>query len=212
MKLKTVSLGAIFALSVAVVSAADPVYSVNVVGYHKRAIPSGFSMFANQVAGGTNTISSLFPTPAVGTKVFKWAGTGFTSAEYLGAPFNTWFPNGDATLNPGEGAFIFNPGAAFTNIFAGEVLIGSLTNPLPAGFSITSSMLPQGGALTTALGLPTTVGDKIFTFNGTDYTSFELLGPPFNTWFPSEPSVAVGDSFWVFKTSSANWVRQFTVQ
>jgi hypothetical protein len=212
MKIKAIALGATFALTALLASAADPVYSVNVVGYHKRTIPSGFSMFANQVDGATNTIVGLFPTPAVGTKIFKFVGSGFTSSEYLGAPFNTWFPDGSATLNPGEGAFIFNPGAEFTNIFAGEVLIGSLTNNLPAGFSITSSMLPQGGALASGLGLPASVGDKVFTFNAGNYTSYELLGPPFNTWFPSEPSVSVGDSFWVFKTSSAVWVRQFSVQ
>jgi hypothetical protein len=219
MKIKAIALGATFALTALLASAADPVYSVNVVGYHKRTIPSGFSMFANQVDGTNNTVEALFPSPDVGTKVYKFNGTGFDIAERLGPPsfpFAFW-QNGALTLNPGEGAFIFNPSGTITNIFAGEVLTGSITNPLPAGFSIKSSKLPEAGSIGTQLGLPTAVGDKVYKYNvGTgQYDTFELLGPPafpFSFWGPSEPNVAVGDSFWVFKGASADWVRQFSVQ
>jgi hypothetical protein len=210
MKIKGLSLGAALVLTAVVASAADPVYSVNIVGYHKRTIPSGFSMFANQVISSNNTIAALFPSPSPGTKIFKWNGTGFTTYEFLGSPFNTWFPDGNASLNPGEGAFYFNPGAPITNIFAGEVLIGLLTNSLPAGFSITSSQLPQAGLLTTDLQLPAVPGDKVFKYNGVTYDTFEYLGAPFNTWFPSDPAVTVGDSFWVFKTAPTAWVRNFS--
>jgi hypothetical protein len=216
---KTLLLGAALTVAaIAAVQAQTPVYSVNVVGYHKVVIPHGFTMIANQVNGTNNTVAALFQTPPLGTTIYKFAGASFQSFQYddFGSPIGiTWFPNGNATLNPGEGAFVYNPSSAYTNTFAGEVLVGSITNNLPAGFTIRSSGLPQGGALGSALNFPAAQGDTIYRFNGSSYNSFsyDFVPPTFTTlgWFPSEPSLGVGESFFVFKTSNTDWVRVFSV-
>jgi hypothetical protein len=117
-----------------------------------------------------------------------------------------------ATLNPGEGGFIKNPGATpLTITFVGEVPQGSLTNALPAAFAIRSSMVPQAGAVTTVLGLPAGVNDELYKYTpGTGYSSFQF--DEFDTvWKPTEPSMAVGEGFFIKAVAAGNWVRNFTV-
>lgn len=187
----------------------NPVYSVNVVGYHKVVLPTGFTMIANQVNGTNNTLGALFPAPPGGTRFYKFTGATFTTYEYFTA-FNAWLPDGNVQLGLGEGGFIYNPSTAFTNTFAGEVAVGSTTNPLLAGFSIKSSVLPQGGGVTTTLELPPSGGDRVYKFNGASYDVYEYFSA-FNAWLPSEPSMGVGESFFLFKSSSGNWIRTFAV-
>jgi hypothetical protein len=69
------------------------------------------------------------------------------------------------TLDPGEGAFIFNPGAAFNALFVGEVKQGALTTPECQGFQIVASQVPQTGALDSDLGFPVADGDTVYLFN-----------------------------------------------
>lgn len=211
MKTKALLLAGLVSLAGASVSEAQTVYSVNSVGYINLTIPSGFSMIANQLFSSGSTIAELLPTPQIGTKIYKFNGVGYDIKTFAGAPINGWFPDGNATLLPGEGAFIFNPGAPFTLTFTGEVPTGNLSNPLVAGFSIRSSIVPQSGALSSALGLPVAVGDKVYKYNGTGYTIYTLAGAPINGWFPSEPSVNVGESFFVFKGATASWDRNFSI-
>ncbi|MBI3882270.1 MAG: hypothetical protein HY301_19710 [Verrucomicrobia bacterium] len=208
---KTLLLGAALTVAaVATVQAQTPVYSVNVVGYHKVVIPTGFSMIANQVTGTNNTIGYFFPTPTNGTRFYKFTGTSFSVSEYFGPPNNVWDDGGVATLGVGEGGFIYNPGAPYTNTFAGEVLVGSITNTIPAGFSIKSCVLPQGGSITAALQYTPSNGDRVYKFNGVSYDISEYFGTPFNVW-DSEPVLNVGESFFFFKQSSGQWVRVFSV-
>lgn len=211
MKTKALLLAGLVTLAGVAASEAQTVYSVNAVGFINVNVPTGFSMVANQLFSSGSTIGQILPTPAVGTKFYKFNGVSFDISEFAGAPFNTWFPNGDATLLPGEGAFIYNPSSAFTLTFTGEVPTGTLSNPLVAGFSIRSSIVPQSGLLSTTLGLPAVPGDKVYKFNGASYDIYEFAGAPFNTWFPSEPSVNVGESFFVYKGASTTWDRSFSI-
>lgn len=184
---------------------AQNVYSLNVVGYYNITIPANsFAMIANQLNTTNNTIASLIPTPPDFTELYKFSG-GYSGYLYDGE----WTPDGNATLNPGEGAFIRNvTGSPLTLTFVGEVMQGSLTNPLPAGFSIRSSMVPQAGLVTTTLGLPAADFDELYTFSG-GYSGYLYDGE----WTPNEPNIAVGQAFWVRKVGgAANWVRNFTVQ
>jgi len=188
---------------------AQNVYSLNVVGYYNITIPANsFAMIANQLNTTNNTLGALLPNVPPGSEFYKYAG-GYTT--YVFDEFdNVWTPDGNATLNPGEGGFFKNvTGAPLTLTFVGEVMQGSLTNPVPAGFAIRSSMVPQAGGVTSVLGLPAEAGDEVYVYNG-GYTTyvfdeFDLV------WTPSEPTVNVGQSFFVRKQAAANWVRNFTV-
>ena len=211
MKTKALLAAGLMMAASAASSLAQTVYSVNVVGFINIVSPPGFSMVANQLNNsGVNTIASIFPTPPAGSKVFKFNGSGFDTYEYftgLG-----WFPNGNATLNPGEGCFFKNPTAsAITTTVVGSITGGAVQ--LNSGFTIASSIIPQQGLVTADLRVPTADGDKIFRFNNANngydvFQYFALLGG----WFPSEPSINIGESFFVSKVSGTQWSRTFSAE
>jgi hypothetical protein len=210
MKAKALLAAGLIMAAAAAQSTAQTVYSVNVVGFVNIVSPPGFSMIANQLSSGTNTIGAIFPNPPAGSKVFKFNGSGFDTFEYFSGL--GWFPNGNATLNPGEGCFFRNPTAtALTNTVVGSVAGGTVQ--LNAGFTIASSVIPQQGLVTSDLRIPTADGDKIFRFNNSNnsydvFQFFQLLGG----WFPSEPTVTVGESFFVSKAATAQWTRTFSAE
>jgi hypothetical protein len=89
---------------------------------------------------------------------------------------------------------------------------GSLSNPLPANFSIKSSQVPQAGTVATLLGFPAADGDTIYQFvpsaTGGAYVIHTLdLGE----WSGGEPNIAVGESFFSKKVAAGNWTRTFSV-
>jgi hypothetical protein len=193
------------------------VYSVNSVGYINLTVPPGFSMIGNQLKSANNTIADLLPNPPEGTQIVAWNGTGFDIFEFadigIGTPL--WAPNGDLQLNPGGGVFIKNPTTSnFTVTLVGEVPQGSDSNTtLPAGFSIASSAVPVAGNVIQNMGFPSAEGDQILKWNGSGYDIFEFadigIGAPI--WAPSEPSVAVGEAFFVKKGAQTTWTRNFNV-
>jgi hypothetical protein len=211
MRTKTLILTA--ALSAAgVATSMAQVFSVNAVGYINLDVPPGFSLIANQLNAGTNTLAALLPTVPGGTTVYKFNGTGYDIASFDDLD-NAWSPNGNITLNPGEGAFIRNPTAAAVRVtFVGEVPTGALSNPLPQGFSIRSSQVPQAGKLSTDLGFPGAGGDTVYQFNnatgGYVINSFDDLD---NAWAPAEPTLKVGEAFFVRKAAAGTWTRTFNV-
>jgi len=153
----------------------------------------------------------LIPVAPDGVQVYKYTpGSGYAAYGYDElAP--GWLPNGDITLNPGEGVFIKNNQSTnLTLTFVGEVMVGTTTNALNAGFSIRSSIIPQAGTAT-QLGIPHQDGDQIYKYvNGSGYVAFgyDDLAPG---WLPSEPSFAVGESFFIKEQAAKNWTRTFTV-
>ena len=189
------------------------VYSVNVVGYVNVTVPANqYALIANPLNSTNNTLGSLIPIPPPSTTFYKYTtGSGYTI--YTFDEFDlSWNPAPVVTLNPGEGGFIRNPDASpMTITFVGEVLQGSLTNNLPAGYAIRSSKVPQAGPVTSTLGLQPDASDTLYKYvPGSGYSiytfdEFDL------SWTPSEPSLNVGESFFSFKGAGKDWVRNFTV-
>jgi len=221
MRTKTILLSALLAVaSLTTALAAGEVYSVNAVGYVNVTVAPGFSMIANPLVAATNTIEALFAGVTGGvpddTTIYKFSST------------SGWLPNArtfgawdlpDDTLLPGEGVFILNPTTtAFTVTFVGEVPQGTLTNALPLGFSLRSSMVPQSGKLATDLGFPlkdaqnNDVDFTIYRFNvpgkSAGYTSYPY---EFGGWSIEEPVPAVAEGFFVQLPVAASWVRTFDV-
>ena len=211
MRTKTLLLTAVLsAAGIASSLAQGTVYSVNAVGYVNLVVPVGLSMVANPLdAGSNNTLGSLFPNVPNFSNFYKFTGTSFDIATFA---FGAWDkPN--ITLNPGEGGFIGTT-TLFTNTFVGEVKQGNLSTPLPAGLSIVASQVPQQGKVSTDLSFPLIPGTQIYQFNGTSYKSF--LYDDIDGWTssgtPSEPSVAIAESFWVRNNAAAAaWTRTFSV-
>jgi len=197
------------------------VYSLNVVGYYNIPVAAGQRVIiANQLNTTNNTIGELLKPPMVDNndQLFKFAG-GFAGYQYS-ADDESWIPNPDATLNPGEAAF-FLPAAARTLTFVGEVLQGNLVNTLPLNTRVLrASMVPQQGLISTDLGVPYDNNDQLFVFNVAQnnggYAGFQYSADD-ESWIPSEPTINVGQGFFYIKDanaapSNATWTRNFTVQ
>jgi hypothetical protein len=189
------------------------VYSLNVVGYYNIAVAANQNaIIANQLNTTNNTLGGLIPTAAPGSLFYKFTGTW---GAYLFDPDDlTWYPDSLVTLNPGEGA-MFRPASATTLTFVGEVMQGALSNPLGTkGVNhIVSSMVPQAGYVSSDLGLPAGPGDQVFKFTGT--WGAALFDPDDLTFYPSEPTMGVGEAFYIKQAPSSTasaWTRNFTVQ
>src|SRR5258708_33978987 len=75
---------------------------------------------------------------------------------------NGHWTNPNETLGMGEGAIIFNPTSDYKTLsFVGEVRRGRFSIPVPGGFTVQSSRVPQPGSLETDLGFPVSDGDVI---------------------------------------------------
>jgi hypothetical protein len=194
-----------------IVSSMAQVYSVNVVGYVNTVLKPGYNLIANPLETTANTVAELFPG-IDGMGVFKFVDGSYVIANY-DAGLGDW--DNSFTLMPGEGAFVFVPGSADVTVtFVGEITEGAKSNTLPVGWSMKSSMIPQGGALVSALGFPVEDGDGVFTYNtsktppGYDISNFDAgLGD----WDAGEPVLAVGQAFFLNKATASTWTRNFTV-
>lgn len=214
MKTKILLTTAALAVAGIVAANAQTVYSVNVVGYVNVTLKPGFNLIANPLNTTNNTIASLLPNVPGNTQLFKYTtGVGFTTYTFDDLDL-VWYPNGNATLNPGEGAFIKNPTSSdITITFVGEVLQGALTNTIPVGYSIKSSMVPQAGAIDTILQFPAAPNDQIFKYTpGQGYSTYSFDDLDL-VWVPTAPVINVGEAFFVKRAGQAGqWVRNFTVQ
>jgi hypothetical protein len=192
-------------------SMAQNVYSLNVVGYYNVTVPAnGFAMVANQLSTTNNTLKGVIPTAPDGCKFYKY-NAGWTTFTYDELEPG-WTPNGDVAFAPGEGGMFRNTTASpLTLTFVGEVMQGSLTNNLPAGYAVVSSKVPQAQTLAD-MGLPGVDGDKAYVYNS-GYTTFtyDELEPGWTPGATAGPTIPVGQAFFVRKGAPASWVRNFTV-
>jgi hypothetical protein len=214
MKTKALLAAGLMMAATAASSFAQTVYSVNAVGFVNVDCPPGFSLISNPLDAAPNsTVTALFPNAASGTVVFKFnpATGGFVSSSF--SSFLGAWTDPTMTLVPGEGFFYKNPGSTpVTLTFVGNVQQGTLATSLGNGFSLVSSRVPQQGLVSTDLGLPNDSGTTVFTFSNAanGYSSFSFssfLGG----WTPSEPTVGVGQGFFVKRSAIGSWNRTFSV-
>ncbi len=209
MKTKALLAAGLLMAASAASSFAQTVYSVNAVGFVNVTLPTGFSLVSNPLESAVNTVSALFPnTLPNNCAVFKFDNVSgsFVSSTFF---FGAW-SNPNMALVPGEGFFFRNPGAVLTNTFVGNVKQGPLSTPLSAGFSLVGSQVPQSGLVATDLGLPISNTETVFRFNndGNAYLSSTFF---FGSWSAGEPTISVGEGFFVKKTTATSWNRTFSV-
>jgi len=223
MRTKTLLLTA--ALSAAgIATSMAQVYSVNAVGYVNTTLLPGFNLISNPLDNKTgNTVANLFNTgmnPVPGglvVYVFDSATDQFIVSvnDDLGGGFQPP-ANAQTVVAPGNGMFVNLPGTANATVtFVGEVPQSTggtpLSNPIPTGFSIKASQVPQAGTVS-ALGYTGIAGDVIYKWDAAAdrYSAFVFddLG---GGWTPSEPSLAVGEAVFISKATAGTWNRTFTV-
>jgi hypothetical protein len=245
MRTQTLLLAAAAALAAGILtSQAQPVYSANVVGYVNLPLTSGaLSLVAPALdldgTGTNNTISTVFPNPAIGDTVFAFNGSGYDTLVYttislgghppvtvtnwaLGVTVSSNYP-----INPGQSIF-YLPSINETNTVVGTVLQGTnLVNakfPAAGNIQLLSSEVPISGGLTSVLGYNPTIGDTVYiytngAYNTYQYTTVSLGGHPpvtVTNWALgvtiSEPVINVGQGFWMLPAANTNWTQDFIVQ
>jgi hypothetical protein len=215
MRTKTLLLTLALAAASAASSMAQ-VYSVNAVGYVNLTIPSGFSIIANQLNHSPdNTVGNVFGNPPndVTLYLFNNATSTYDIASYLG--FLGAWDHPEKVVGPGKGIFIYNSGAPFTQTFVGEVPQGTLSTPIPVGFNLVASQVPQSGLLQSQLGyVPSTSGasDVVYRFNNatSQYNVYTYIG--FLGQWDTEPQPNVGEGYFIFRADAGyNWTRTFSV-
>lgn len=220
MKPKTLIVTAILAAGgVAGAQAQDAgVLSQNAVGYVQLEIGTGFNLIANTFDAESNVVEDLFADVPAGTEFFKFTDGAVSTANKANIPGVGDIWSGalaQDTLMPGEGIWVRNPGEPFTQTFVGEVMQGTLTTELPEGFTIASSQVPQEGALVTDLSFPADSGISVFQFDGAGFSANTLANIPGvgDIWSGgAEPSVTVGEAFWVeAPAGGSTWTREFDV-
>jgi hypothetical protein len=180
-----------------------------------------FSLIGNQLDNGQgNLVKDIFGTTGipVNTKVYKFNGISYDTLTYQGAPFNRWNPTTLAdtmTMAPGEGVFVSNPSSPtpINVTFVGEVMQGTLVNPVSTGFGIYSAMVPEEGGIQSVHNYVPSPNDKVYRFDGIAYATSTYRGAPFNSWSaPGEPVLTVGEAVFIQTSVAKDWSRDFTVQ
>jgi hypothetical protein len=230
MRTKTLLLTAALTVAGIASSMAQAVYSVNAVGYVNYTLRSvGYNLIANPLNAGGNTLNEIFP-PSTPLPDDCFVVTWNSAAGSIGGPDADvpfffggfgWDPAGPA-LPPGRSFFLYVPPTSanptYNVTYVGEVPEGApLSNPVAVNnrYSALASQAPTAGRITTDLGLQA-AGDDIAlvwdkpagAFSSVTYTFFDGFG-----WDPAEPSIGVGDGFFLFRSAAGPtaWTRNFDV-
>ena len=212
MRTKSLLLAAAVGLAGALSASAQStnVYSVNAVGYVQVNLPAGYSLISNPLNGTNNALNTIIPNAPDNAFIFRFNSISQTFDSTVPQYFLGfgWFPN--STINPGEGFFI-NVSTPTNITFVGEVPQGSLTNSIPVGYSMRSSIVPKGGSFD-AIGFPAGDNDTVISFNSATQSYSPTVPQYFNGvgWFPAAPTNQVGGAFFIVKSSGTNWVSTFS--
>ncbi|MEO6034360.1 MAG: hypothetical protein ABIQ35_03810 [Verrucomicrobiota bacterium] len=183
--------------------------SKNILGYATLSLPPGFAMISNPFNALSSRVETLFPEMPEGMTISKFDTSLFRLTN--NSVKNGKWTNPNELFVPGEGAIVFNPTTDFKNLnFVGDVSQGRLTNPIPAGMSIRSSLVPQPGRLHTDLGFPIGEGDVINMFDR-DQQKYTVHPYSAEAWDRNPPTIGVGESFWIGKKHPGNWVRNLSI-
>jgi hypothetical protein len=215
MKAKTLLIAAA-ALAAGVMHSQAQVYSQNIVGYINVPLPVGYSMIGNQLdLDGTGTNNSIYTAVGtnlpVNTQILAWNGSAFSSSKLT--PKGAWSLNNMVVSNamqPGSGFFINVPVA--TNVtFVGNVITGTNTYPIVAGYQVVAPSGPVAGTLDTTNGYTPTKNDQLLVWNGTAYVSHKYTG---TAWLGTggDPQLIVGQAVFLNAATSTNWTEVLNVQ
>ena len=221
MRTKTLLLAA--AISAAgLASSMAQIFSANVVGYYNIATPTnGLYLIANQLdldgTGANNTLQTTIGTnvPA-NTHVYAHNNVNYVNANFLGGNWVGSTATVNSKLQPGGGVFFERITGGPTSItLVGNVLQGTLVNTPFVGRSITSSKVPQAGAVDSVLGLslpnvgtPQGINQFRNWVGGASYNNKPFAG---GIWLGGAPSISIGEAFWLNAAAGATWTRNFTV-
>jgi hypothetical protein len=219
MKAKTLLIAAA-ALAAGVMHSQAQVYSQNIVGYINVPLSTGYNLIANQLDSdgtGTNnnitaTVGTNWPT---GTAIQYWnpSTASFATTKFLGGK---WTANNQLitnSMNPGSGFFM--QVSAPTNVtFVGNVITGTNSYPLIAGYQIVAPSGPVSGTIDTTNGYVPSVGDIISVWNNSSSSFVAHKRLNATTWGGTggDPQLTVGQAVFLDPTSAKIWTQILNVQ
>jgi hypothetical protein len=114
-------------------------------------------------------------------------------------------------VNPGSGFFVNIPGSVATNVtFVGNVITGTNTYPIVAGYQIVAPSGPVAGTLDTTNGYTPTKNDQILVWTGTGYITHKYSGTAWSAG--GSPVLTVGESVFLNAVDNTNWTEILNVQ
>lgn len=213
MRTKALLVGAIIGAA-SLASSMAQVYSVNIVGYINVPIKNGWNLIANQLNNSAgNTVLNLMPAPPAAISVFTYIAS---AQSYDNSNWDPGFGEWDKPnlqINPGMGAFIYSPNPEWTLTLVGEVMTGTQTVPLVAGWQLISPVVPQDLNLADATSgyTPGAQGDSLFFYDAAAQTYINAnYDPGFGEW-DRPPLCTVGQGFFAFRLDAGSWTRTFNV-
>jgi hypothetical protein len=218
MKAKTLLIAAA-ALAAGVMTSQAQVYSQNIVGYINIQLTNttGITLVANQLdldgTGTNNSLASVFGSQLPANSVVEvWQpskGT-FRTTTWNGS---SWTLNNliiSNALNPGSGFFLSCP--VSTNFtLVGNVITGTNTYPIAAGYQVIAPIGPVAGTIGTQLGYTPSVGDLVEVWNGNKGT-FKTDSYTVSGWSGVEPTFTVGTAVFLDAANNTNWTQVLNVQ
>jgi hypothetical protein len=111
-------------------------------------------------------------------------------------------------MNPGSGFFI-NVAAPTNVTFVGNVITGTNTYPVVAGYQLVAPSGPVAGTLDTTNGYNPTKNDQILVWLGTGFQTHKYLG---TSWSAGDPQLTVGQSVFLNAIGNTNWTQILNVQ
>jgi hypothetical protein len=216
------------ALAASIISSEAQVYSQNIVGYVNVPCPVGvFTPVGNPLmnADGVNSATNVLPGIPDDTYLYIWTGSSYNVVISFGGVFydqTGTFVVPTPNLPVGGGLYI-QASASYTNTFVGTVLVtntavGSITTNsvnLPEAFAFVNPQLPIGGGLISSLQMSAIPDDSyVYIWTGSSYNIAISFG---GIWYDQtgsftvpEPTVSVGEAFFVQSSAPWTWTMTYT--
>lgn len=185
------------------------------------AVAPGWALLANQFEEPNAALTGLFtPMPdgtylPDGAEISTWNPSSKNWSQQYFWNSGAWSAGASTNfLWPGQAFFLWNPNSSsITVTFAGSVRVGGGPSPIAGGIPMTSgvqspisSIVPQPGGLTSALGYSPSQGDQVSIWdvsigNSDQYTYSGT------SWSPRQPALASGQGFMITPGASQTWNR-----
>lgn len=157
----------------------------------------GYTLIANHCDHkGGNHLSKVFPEVPEGSEVQTWDPKRQDWYPKIARYKNGhWAPN--LKLNPGEGAFFYNPGeeAATVRVCGSHHQFVPPEIPGP-GWYLLSMQEPAVGSYEAIVGRDPNVDDAVYKWTGYSWVSYIYLGK--GLWEPEPPSISIGESVLIY--------------
>jgi hypothetical protein len=164
---------------------------------------------------GTGTNNSVVSTVGTnlpsGSEILAWTGSSFKIASFNGTAWNAAAKSAAVTnaMNPGSGFFLYVPTP--TNVtFVGNVITGTNSYPIVAGYQVVAPSGPVAGTIDTTNGYVPSIGDQQLVWTGSAFKIHSYSGTAWNAG--GDPQLSVGQAVFLNAAAAKTWTEVLNVQ